>query len=97
MQDVADRLADRVQLTSDGHRAYLEAVEGAFRADVDYAQLIKMYGNAPDAFKGPTAPPNAPGSKRSGSRAIPTRGTSARPMSKDKTSRCGCTCAASLG
>lgn len=44
MDDLSARLANRVQLTSDGHRAYLEAVEGAFGADVDYAQLVKMYG-----------------------------------------------------
>ena len=47
MQDVADRLANRVQLTTDGHKAYLEAVEGAFGAGVDYAQLVKLYGDAP--------------------------------------------------
>jgi IS1 family transposase len=47
MQDVADRLANRVQLTTDGHKAYLEAVEGAFGADVDYAQLVKLYGDTP--------------------------------------------------
>lgn len=47
MDDLASRLANRVQLTSDGHRAYLEAVEGAFGADVDYAQLVKLYGSAP--------------------------------------------------
>ncbi len=44
MQDVAGRLANRVQLTTDGHKAYLEAVEGAFGADIDYAMLIKHYG-----------------------------------------------------
>lgn len=44
MDDLASRLANRVQLTSDGHRAYLEAVEGAFGCDVDYAQLVKIYG-----------------------------------------------------
>jgi IS1 family transposase/lambda repressor-like predicted transcriptional regulator len=44
MQDVASRLANRVQLTTDGHKAYLEAVEGAFGADIDYAMLIKHYG-----------------------------------------------------
>lgn len=48
MQDVASRLASRVQLTTDGHRAYLEAVEGAFGTVVDYAQLIKLYGKAPE-------------------------------------------------
>ena len=44
MNDVAMRLANRVQLTSDGHKAYLEAVEGAFGADIDYAMLIKRQG-----------------------------------------------------
>ena len=47
MQDVAGRLANRVQLTTDGLKAYLDAVEGAFGADIDYAQLIKLYGDAP--------------------------------------------------
>ena len=46
MDDLRDRLANRVQLTTDGHKAYLEAVEGAFGGDVDYAQLIKLYGDA---------------------------------------------------
>jgi len=44
MEDLASRLANRVQLTSDGHKAYLEAVEGAFGADIDYAMLVKVYG-----------------------------------------------------
>ena len=48
MQDAAARLANRVQLTTDGLRAYLDAVEGAFGADIDYAQLVKMYGEAPE-------------------------------------------------
>ena len=48
MEDVASRLANRVQLTTDGHRAYLDTVEGAFGCDVDYAQLVKMYGNSPE-------------------------------------------------
>ena len=38
------RLANRVQITIDGHSAYLEAVEGAFGGDVDFAQLVKLYG-----------------------------------------------------
>ena len=40
-----------MQLTSDGHRAYLDAVEDAFGADVDYAQLLKLYGESPEAEK----------------------------------------------
>jgi IS1 family transposase len=47
MKDLASRLANRVQLTTDGHKAYLEAVEGAFGADIDYAMLIKLYGTEP--------------------------------------------------
>jgi IS1 family transposase len=45
MEDVASRLATRVQITTDGHRAYVEAIEGAFGMDVDYAMLIKLYGS----------------------------------------------------
>lgn len=46
MYDVRDRLANRVQLTTDGHRAYLVAVEKAFEYEVDYAMLVKMYGSS---------------------------------------------------
>lgn len=46
MDDLRARLSNRVQLTTDGHNAYLEAVEGAFGADIDYAQLVKLYGIA---------------------------------------------------
>ena len=44
MNDLASRLANRVQLTTDGHSAYLQAVEGAFGSDIDYAMLVKVYG-----------------------------------------------------
>ena len=46
IHDLEKRLANRVQLTSDGHRPYLRAVEEAFGTDIDYAQLIKSYGEA---------------------------------------------------
>ena len=45
VSDLADRLATRVQLTSDGLRLYLDAVEDTFGADIDFAQLIKLYGS----------------------------------------------------
>ena len=45
MDDLRARMADRVQLTSDGHKAYLEAVEGAFGGDIDYAMFVKSYGS----------------------------------------------------
>jgi IS1 family transposase len=48
MDDLAPRLASRVQLTSDGHKPYLEAVESAFGGDIDYAMLVKVYGPAPE-------------------------------------------------
>ena len=51
VDDLASRLANRVQLTSDGHKAYLEAVDGAFGGQVDYAMLIKIYGAAPEGEK----------------------------------------------
>src|SRR5881396_1122190 len=44
IQDLADRLENRIQLTTDGHRVYLEAVESAFGAGIDYAMLVKLYG-----------------------------------------------------
>ena len=47
MHDLAARLTHRVQLTTDGHKAYLEAVESAFNLDVDYAVLQKIYGAEP--------------------------------------------------
>lgn len=46
MNDVADRLQNRVQLTTDGHKPYLKAVENAFNNDIDYAMLVKMYGGS---------------------------------------------------
>jgi len=49
VHDLKDRLANRVQLTSDGHRVYLQAVESAFGADVDYAMLVKVFGNDAEA------------------------------------------------
>jgi IS1 family transposase len=51
MEDLASRLANRVQLTSDGHKAYLEAVEGAFGSDIDYAMLVKLYGHSGEGEK----------------------------------------------
>ena len=48
ISDLASRLSHRVQLTTDGHRPYLEAVESAFGAEIDYAMLVKLYGNDSD-------------------------------------------------
>ena len=47
MDDLRSRLANKIQLTTDGLKAYLEAVEGGFGSNVDYAQLVKLYGKPP--------------------------------------------------
>ncbi len=66
IQDLKERLANRIQLTTDGHKAYLDAVAGSFADEgIDYAMLVKMYGDAPD--KGPErkySPSNFNGSKK---------------------------------
>lgn len=64
MDDLRSRLANRVQLTTDGHKAYLEAVEGAFGGDVDYAILHKVYGAAPESAKGKYSPAECIGAEK---------------------------------
>jgi IS1 family transposase len=64
MDDLRGRLANRVQLTTDGHRAYLNAVEEAFGDDIDYAQLVKLYGEAPEAMKGRYSPAGFVGARK---------------------------------
>lgn len=48
VSDVASRLSNRIQLTTDGNRLYLDSVDEAFGADIDYAMLIKVFGNTPE-------------------------------------------------
>ena len=50
MDDLRGRLANRVPLTTNGHKAYLEAVEGAFSGDVDCAEVVKLCGEKPKAM-----------------------------------------------
>ncbi len=63
MHDVAGRLDRRIQLTTDGHLVYLEAVEDAFGAGIDYAMLIKLYGTDPEASTGRYSPPQCIGAR----------------------------------
>jgi hypothetical protein len=77
MDDLRSRLANRVQLTSAGHKAYLEAVEGAFGCDVDYAQLVKIYGRVTGKLQGPVIVPQIASVPRSiRLKATPIRSTS---------------------
>jgi IS1 family transposase len=64
MDDLASRLANRVQLTSDGPKAYLEAVEGAFGSDIDYAMLVKLYGSSSELAKGRYSPAECIGARK---------------------------------
>ncbi|WP_200808422.1 DDE-type integrase/transposase/recombinase [Tistlia consotensis] len=64
IDDLRQRLANRVQLTTDGHKAYLEAVEGAFGSEVDYAMLVKLYGTAPEAARGRYSPAECIGARK---------------------------------
>jgi IS1 family transposase len=65
IHDLKDRLANRVQLTTDGHKAYLEAIEDAFGSEIDYAMLQKIYGPAPkDGSEVRYSPAQCMGAKR---------------------------------
>jgi IS1 family transposase len=72
MMDVASRLANRIQLTTDGHAAYLSAVDAAFSRGpgVDYAQLVKIYGTSPEAQRR-YSPPICLGAQKSEIRGTP--------------------------
>jgi len=63
MSDLASRLRGRVQFTTDGHGAYLNAVRDAFRHDIDYAMLVKLYGASTDD-EGRYSPPKCVGTRR---------------------------------
>ena len=67
MMDLSERVKNRIQLTTDGLASYLPAVEGVFGADVDFAQLVKLYGPAKDTDEATTAarysPPTCHGTR----------------------------------
>jgi IS1 family transposase len=64
VQDVASRMKNRVQLSTDGLRAYVNAVEEAFGADVDYAQIVKVYGQEERSEARRYSPPSVIGSEK---------------------------------
>jgi IS1 family transposase len=63
MGNLAGRLSNRVQITTDGHRPYVEAVEDAFGSEVDFAQLIKLYGDAPSSEQKRYSPAQCTGTR----------------------------------
>ena len=64
MDDLRSRITNRIQLTTDGYKVYLQAVEGAFGSDVDYAILHKIYGNSPESSKGKYSPAECIGTQK---------------------------------
>jgi len=64
LEDLAARVDGRFQLTTDGHHAYLSTFEDAFDRPIDYAQLVKIYGEVPEAQKGRYSPAEFNGSKK---------------------------------
>lgn len=73
IDDLASRLAHRVQLTTDGHKAYLEAVWNAFHADIDYAILEKIYRSVPTGGQTRYSPGVCCGAKKKKIRGNPDR------------------------
>jgi hypothetical protein len=73
MTDLASRLSNRLQLTTDGHHSYLSAVDAAFDREIDYAMLVKRYGTAPEAEKR-YSPPSCLGAERQEVRGRPDPG-----------------------
>jgi IS1 family transposase len=64
IHDLAERLATRVQLTTDGHKAYLSAIEDAFGADIDYGMLVKIYGTTPEGSEVRYSPAQCMGARK---------------------------------
>ena len=64
MDDLASRLSSRIQLTTDGHRVYLEAVEGAFGSEINYSMLVKLYSNPPTEEQARYSPARCCGTRR---------------------------------
>ena len=93
MHDVAWRLANRVQLTTDGHKMYLEAVESAFGSEIDFAQLVKIYRSMPGNVKRGIVLLNMLGQKRRRSPATLTGRKSLLPMLNGKILICAWGCA----
>jgi len=96
MEDLAGRLSSRVQLTTDGLKVYLNAVDRAFGNDIDYSMLIKIYSNNIEGQKR-YSPAVCIGCKREAIVGNQTRTTLARRSLSARTSPCVCRCGGSPG
>jgi len=73
MDDLSARLATRIQLTTDGLRVYLDAVNEAFGKDIDYGMLVKIYGTSPESAMGRYSPAECIGAKKMRVAGVPER------------------------
>ena len=90
-------MRNRVQLTTDGHRAYLDAVEEAFAWEIDYAMLVKQYGEGQQSPERKYSPSEYVGAKKIKVTGNPVKRTFQRHSLSVRTSRCACHAAASRG
>jgi IS1 family transposase len=88
--DLASRLANRVQITTDGLKSYLDAVDTAFGGEVDYAMLVKLYGPSLEG-EHRYSPVQCTGAIKTPIQGNPTWRTYQRPMPRGTTSTFGCT------
>lgn len=95
MNDVAERVAGRIQLTSDGRKACLEAVEGAFGADVDYAMLNRIYRASSESAESRCSPGRSHRDQEVSCHR--QAGHGARLDLLQRVLQCGCTIAALAG
>jgi hypothetical protein len=92
MTDLSERLSNRVQISSDSLRSYVDAVERAFGVDADYGQIVKFYDAEPIG-PGRYAPPRVTGAERTVIAGSPDQSHISTSHIERKTSRCGCLCA----
>jgi hypothetical protein len=92
----ASRLANRVQLTTDGRKAYLQAVEDAFGTEIDYAMLVKIYAEDPQAEKR-YSPAECTGCRKEKITGNPDKKHISTSYVERQISRCAWECAASRG
>ena len=97
MRDLAPRIRGRVQLTTDGHKAYLEGVYAGFGQDIDYAMLVKLYGPEPSGPETRYSPPKCIGARAEVKQGNPDPDHISTPTSSGRTSTCGWGCAGSRG
>ena len=97
IHDLKSRLAHRIQLTTDGLKIYVEAIESAFGCEIDYGMLVKLYGAAPEGAQVRYSPAICLASRKSRITGNPDFDHISTSFMERRTSRCECRCGASPG